>query len=175
MKWLMIAAPLVVGLVAAVSFLFAAGALLPRQHKASRSAVFAAPPEAVWGVLSDFANHASWRPGLRSVEVLAGEGGRRRLREVNSHKETIEYEIVEFEPPRRMVSRIATRGLPYGGSWTYELTPEGAGTRVRVTEDGEVYNTAFRYIARCMGYTGTMEKYLRALGRKLGEEVKPGA
>jgi uncharacterized protein YndB with AHSA1/START domain len=173
MKWIMILSPLAVGLLAAVGFVFIVGLLMPRHHRASRAALFAAAPESIWSVLTDFPNQPSWRPGIRSVDLVSVQDGVRTIREVDSHKQTIDYTVDVFEPPRRMVTRITSKNLPFGGSWTYELIPEGGGTRLRITEDGEIYPPPFRYVARCMGYTATMEKYLKALGHKLGSDVRP--
>jgi hypothetical protein len=80
-------------------------------------------------------------------------------------------QVLEFEPPRRLVTRIANTDLPFGGQWTYELTPDGGGTRVRITEDGEIHNPAFRYMSRVFGQWATVEAYLRALGTKMGERA----
>ena len=58
--------------------------------------------------------------------------------------------------------------------WTYELAPEGSGTRLTITENGEIYNPIFRFVARfVLGYTSTMGSVLRALGTKHGETVAP--
>ena len=73
-----------------------------------------------------------------------------------------------------MVTRIVDLDLGYSGTWTYTLTKEAAGTRVQITEAGEVSNILFRFLSRFVfGHTGTMEKYLTALGKKFGEEVSP--
>jgi hypothetical protein len=83
---------------------------------------------------------------------------------------------VESVPPQRLVSRIADERLPYGGTWTYELAPAGDGTRLTITERGEIYNPVFRFVARfVMGHTATMNGVLRALGARHGERVTPGA
>jgi hypothetical protein len=77
-------------------------------------------------------------------------------------------------PARRLVTRIADHNLPYGGTWTYELTPDGSGTRLTITENGEVYNPIFRFVSRfIMGHTASMESVLRALGTKHGETIAP--
>jgi hypothetical protein len=45
---------------------------------------------------------------------------------------------------------------------------------LRITEDGEIRNPIFRFVARFfLGYTATMEAYLRDLGRRFGETVQP--
>jgi hypothetical protein len=54
------------------------------------------------------------------------------------------------------------------------VTPEGAGSRVRITERGEVYNPVFRFMSRfVMGHSATARAYLMSLGRKYGAEVAP--
>jgi uncharacterized protein YndB with AHSA1/START domain len=171
MKWILIFAPFLVGLVAAVATVGVGGMLLPKVHTATRSIRLKQPPEAVWVVISDFERHPSWRPGLKSIERLPDAGGHPVWKETDKHGESIPIETVESLPPRRMVGRIADPKLPFGGTWTYELEPDGAGTRIRITEDGEVYNPAFRYISRIIGHAATIEKYLRALSAKMGDEA----
>jgi hypothetical protein len=61
-----------------------------------------------------------------------------------------------------------------GGTWTHELTPDGSGTRLTITERGWVGNPIFRFVSRfVMGQTATIDSYLHALGKRFGEEVKP--
>ena len=70
-------------------------------------------------------------------------------------------EVSGEEPPRRLVTRIADEDLPFGGTWTYRLEPDGGGTRVTITEDGEVYNPVFRFVSRfVMGHDATLRTYL---------------
>jgi hypothetical protein len=46
-------------------------------------------------------------------------------------------------------------------------------TRVRITEDGEVYNPIFRFVSRVvMGHTAMLDSYLRALGKAVGQEAR---
>jgi hypothetical protein len=171
MKLILILAPILVGLIAAAATVGIVGLLLPRGHTATRSARFSSPPEALRALVTDFPNHPSWQPGLKSVERLPDQNGHAVWREVGSFG-PLPLEVVEADPRRRFRTRIADPGLPFGGTWTWEFTPESGGCRVRVTEDGEVSNPVFRYVSRVTGYTGTMEAYLKALGRKLGQEVE---
>jgi hypothetical protein len=73
------------------------------------------------------------------------------------------------------VTKIADPDLPFGGTWTYELTPApGGGTRLAITERGNVKNVVFRFMSRYVfGYTATLDGFLRALGKKGGEDVTP--
>jgi hypothetical protein len=86
----------------------------------------------------------------------------------------ISYAIEQAEAPRRLGTRITDESLPFGGTWEYVVTPEGAGSRVQITEHGEVYNPAFRFVSRfVMGHTATASAYLKALGARFGANVEP--
>jgi len=81
---------------------------------------------------------------------------------------------VEAEPDRRIVARIADTSQGFGGTWTYEIEPAGAGATLTITEEGEVYNALFRFTSRFVfGHYSTMETYARSLGRKFGQDVTP--
>ena len=76
--------------------------------------------------------------------------------------------------PRRLVLRIATDDLPFGGTWTYEIAAVEGGATLRITEDGFVKPALFRFMARFIfGHTATIEQYLKDLGKKFGEDVTP--
>ena len=71
------------------------------------------------------------------------------------------------EPPRLLVVRIDP-GLPFGGTWTYEVAPVPGGSTLTITENGEIYNPLFRFMARYIfGYEGTIETYMAALKKHL--------
>jgi uncharacterized protein YndB with AHSA1/START domain len=150
-----------------VVILVVVGLFLPRDHVASRSAVYDAPPERIWAVLVDTSKAPEWRTGLKSVEPLPPADGKRRYRETSGFG-TVTYVVEEERASERLVGRIADEGLGYGGSWTWELVREGARTRVTITERGFITNPVFRVLARFVfGYEKTMETYLGDLGRRL--------
>jgi len=106
------------------------------------------------------------------VEPLAPVNGQPSWREVDSHGEAIPYAVVEAAPPKRLVTRIADPKLPFGGTWTFEIFPLPAGATLRITENGEIYNVIYRFMARHMfGYRVTLDAYLKSLGQKFGENV----
>jgi uncharacterized protein YndB with AHSA1/START domain len=173
MKWMWIAAALitVAGLVLGVLALL--GARLPREHVATRRVTLARSPEEVFAVVRDFAGAPSWRTDVKRVEVLVGDRGV-RFREESRHG-SIAMEVVEDVPPRRLVTRIADDGLPFGGTWTYELGPTDAGgTAITIMERGFVRPAVFRALARYVfTYHRTLDTYLRALGTRFGQTVTP--
>lgn len=170
-KWLLIAAA---GLVLVVVAVLAAGAMLPVGHVASHSAWYDQPQSVVWATITDFEAGPGWRSGIDSVDRLPDRDGMPVWVE-NGTLGPMPIAVEELDAPRRMVTRIADPDMPFGGTWTYELTPENGGTRLTITETGEVYNLFFRFMSRFVfGYTATMDAYLRDLGRKFGKEVEPG-
>ena len=170
MRWVLGVVGLLVLVVVLVGVI---GYLLPKSHVASASARFAAPPDSIWFSLTDVAAFPTWRPGVVRVEILPDEDGQRGWREFAKH-DAVTYRVVESVPAQRLVARIADKNLPYGGTWTYELVPDGSGTRLTIAENGEVYNPMFRFVSRfIMGHTAMMESVLRALGTRHGETVAP--
>jgi uncharacterized protein YndB with AHSA1/START domain len=143
------------------------GYLLPVEHHASRERTYAASPSTVFAAISTPADLPRWRSGVKSVELLPDDGERPRFREVGSDG-AITYVIDELVPERRMVTRIADKSLPFGGSWTYELMPAANGTTLRITEKGEVYNPIFRVMSRfVLGHHRTIDNYMADLDRHL--------
>jgi polyketide cyclase/dehydrase/lipid transport protein len=157
-------------LVAAVAALI--GSTLPKIHTASKSILLHRSPKEVYDVVRDFGSAPSWRSGVKSVEVKTQPDGKVQFREVGS--DTIDYAVDEDVPGQKLVTRILNTDLGYGGKWTYEFIPEGGGTRVKITEDGEVSNVLFRFMSRYVfGHTATIDTYLTSLGKRLGEGVTP--
>lgn len=170
MKWVLLIAGIIVALIVAVAGI---GATLPKKHKATRAARFHQPPEAVWQAITDIGAFPAWRTDVKSVERLPDRDGRPAWRETDKHGQILTLEAIEFAPPQRLVSRIADPNLPFGGAWTYLIAPADGGSTLRITEDGEIYNPIFRFMARFVfGYQGTMDAYLKALGGKFGESVQ---
>ena len=167
MKWVLIAVAVLVAIVAAVAII---GAMLPKNHIASRSSHFKQPPQAIWEVIT---GPPDWRPDIRSSEKLAPRDGHRSWKEIDKHGQGITYESVEENPPLRLVTRIADPKLPFGGTWTFEIQPEPAGSRVAITEAGEIYDPIFRFMSRfVLGYSGSIETYLKGLHAKFGETAE---
>ena len=69
---------------------------------------------------------------------------------------------------------IADKDIPFGGTWDYRIEQDGTGSRITITENGEVYNPIFRFVSRfVLGHTATLDKYLTALASKVGDTYVP--
>jgi uncharacterized protein YndB with AHSA1/START domain len=202
MRTVLIASGVVIGvLVLLVAVIVVIGMLLPQNHVAARTVRVRQTPEQVFAIISDVEKVPTWRADVTRVEILPADEGRMMFREHGS--DAVTYRVETSEPPRRRVVRIADANLPYGGTWTYEVTPaapavtassvgaaspapasgaradaEAAAltplTQITITERGEVYNPIFRFMSRFVfSHHATIDAYLTALGKKLGESVTP--
>jgi hypothetical protein len=153
-------------LLAIIAVVVVVGYALPVAHVASGDVTLPQPPERVFAALTDVERYPSWRSDVKSVELLSSSAAP-RWREHGSNGD-ITFERMEVQAPSRIVTRIADTDLAFGGSWTYELKPEGGGTRLTITERGEVYNPVFRFMSRFVfGHTATIEKFLADLEKSM--------
>jgi hypothetical protein len=128
-------------LVALVALMAIIGAMLPVGHVATRSARLRKPQTDVWDACVAWAANPKWQKELK-------------------------LEVIERVDPSRLVTKIGP-GLPFGGTWTYELSTEGDETVLTVTERGEVYNPLFRFLSRFVfGQTRTLDDFLTQLGNR---------
>lgn len=171
MKWILWIFIAVAGV---LMFITLIGWLLSKGHTVTREARFPEPPETIWKAITDIAAMPRWRQGLKSVKHLPDKNGLPSWVETSASG-TIPFETVVSQPPSKWIVRIADPNLPFGGTWTYEITPVAAGSCLRIREDGEVYNPVFRFLSRFVfGYSGTMDAYLKSLARKLAEQPRAG-
>jgi polyketide cyclase/dehydrase/lipid transport protein len=156
MKVVLIVAAAIVVLIA---FVLAVGASLPKKHTASRSMTFARDRNALYAIVRDVASAPQWREGVTKVEMLDD----RRFRE-HSKNGAVTYEIIEDDPGRRFSTRIVDRDLGYSGSWTYACEDAPPGSRLTITENGEVTNILFRFMSRFVfGHHASIDRYVRDL------------
>lgn len=91
--------------------------------------LYAHPPSAVWKALTDPELHARWwAPG----DVRPVVGHRFELDMGKFGKQPCE--VVEVEPERRIKYRFAAATLATTITW--QLFPQGSGTRLRLTHEG---------------------------------------
>jgi hypothetical protein len=171
MKWILWIFVALAGVLILIALI---GYLLPKEHTVTRQARFHQPPEVIWKTITDIDAMPAWRQGLKSVKHLPDQDG------LPAWVETLDSGIIPLEtvtsqPPARLVVRIADPKLPFGGTWTYEITPLPSGSNLLIREDGEVYNPVFRFLARFFfGYSGTIDAYLKSMAKKFGEQPQVG-
>ena len=165
MRIAVIAVGVLVALVALVALI---GALLPVKHHVTREAAVPAPAESLFALITTQLDFPRWRTGVKRVELLPSVGGLPSYIEHSSNGD-ITYAVTRSVPGVELVTAIADKSLPFGGTWTYELIPAGRETTLRITEDGEVYNVIFRFLSRFVfGHAATIERYLKDVQRRVG-------
>ena len=168
---------IIVGLIVAVILLAGVAALigsrLSKSHIVTRSIFLRQSPQNVYDVIRDFSSAPAWRSDVKRVDVQTRPDGKIHLREEGKNG-TVNYELAEDVPGKRMMTRILDTDLGYSGKWTYVFALENGGARVTIIEDGEVSNTLFRFMSRYVfGHTATLDAYLSALARRFGEDTTP--
>jgi uncharacterized protein YndB with AHSA1/START domain len=173
MKWVLIVIGSLLGLVALMALI---GAFVPREHRATSTVTLRQPVDRVWPVVRDLGGVPSWWPEIKESVRQPDRNGQEIWRQKMSGFD-VPLIVIEASAPRKLVTQIDTSaGGAFGGTWTYDLAPESGGesTRISVTEAGWIGNPIFRFLSRFVfGYYGTLDGYLKALGKRLGEEVRP--
>lgn len=172
MKWVVI---VVGGALALAALITLIGAFVPREHRATSTVVLHQPADSVWKVVRDLGGVPAWWPEVKESVRLPDKDSHEVWRQKMSGWD-VPLIVIESTAPRRLVTQIDTSaGGAFGGTWTYEVTPDsGAGTKISVTEAGWIGNPIFRTLSRFVfGYYGSLDGYLKALGKRFGETVEP--
>jgi ribosome-associated toxin RatA of RatAB toxin-antitoxin module len=100
----------------------------------TREIVIAVPIEKLYGVIVDYARYPEFVPGIRACRVRDAGAAREVEYDLDLGVKTIRYTLRMVEVRPRSVSWSLVKGdwmKVSNGSW--ELAPEGAGTRARYT------------------------------------------
>ncbi|HYW32997.1 MAG TPA: SRPBCC family protein, partial [Gemmatimonas sp.] len=131
-------------IVAVVIALIVGGLTTPRTHVASRVVRLRATPETVWAIVRDVGSYASWRPEVQSTLVEGAEW------EESSSRGSMRFGVTHDEPPVQFGARILDEDLAFQGEWFWRIDADAGGSRVTLTERGEVGNPVFRFIGTHM-------------------------
>ncbi|MHC5211283.1 MAG: SRPBCC family protein [Planctomycetota bacterium] len=150
------------------------GMTVPTRHRAASMARFQQTREDLWAVLADFPGQAEWRADVDRVERLPDEGDQ-PVWMFHTGRQGFPFVVTESIEPRLLtVTTPRDADLPFGGSWTWQISAAEGANVVTIIEDGEIFNPFFRGLTSLFfGYHATMDDYLRELGRKFGEDVTP--
>lgn len=162
-------------LVSLVAAIVVGGLATPRAHVASRTIQLRASPQAVWELVHNVAGYPDWRDDIQSVSVSTEGNAPLQWTEVGRQK-SLSYRASAVDAPHRFASQIADDDLGYSREWLYVITPTDGGTRVTITESGQVGNPVVRFFStHFIGYTRAIDTYLTELALQLGEHSKPEA
>jgi uncharacterized membrane protein len=93
------------------------------------SVAIAKPQELVYSLVRDLERAPEWQESLESVDVHAGT----EVRRIAGFRQQAAFLVLEDDPPRRLA--ISSEGGPARVRATFELEPDGDGTRVVFTLD----------------------------------------
>ena len=96
------------------------------------SVEIAKPQEVVYMLVRDLERGPEWQETLESVDVQAGT----EVRRVAGFRQEATFLVLEDDPPRRLA--ISSEGGPAKVRATFQLEPDGDGTRVVFTLDLEL-------------------------------------
>ena len=130
-----------------IAIVAAIGSALPRNHTASRTLRVKRSPDEVWPAITQAMSASS-----------------------------VPTDIVESDPPRKLVTRVKDTEKMFGGTWTVVISPANGGSTLTITEDGWVGNPIFRFVSRyIMGHHATMDGMLTSVAKSFGEEASLSA
>ncbi len=160
----------VVGLL--ITFVGAMGVLgsrLPVQHVAAASVVVKGTPDAVFDVVADVPGHAKWAEGIDAVNVLPDKDGKKAYEMVMGRNKFALLATVTEKPTQFTMTMDDGRKF-FWGDWTYRLTPQGDGTKVVLTETGNVNSAIPRAMMHYLfGKHMYLKKNMNALAKKFGD------
>ena len=160
---------LVALLVLAGLVFFIAGSRMPREHRSVVTATFKASRATVWAALTDYASMPTWWPTVRAIRIEKLPDGTELTWNKDKHGQEIPFRTGESRVNEKLVRVIAKDDLPFGGTWTFELSDApGGGTQLKLTEDGFINPALFRAIATWfMGLDATQKDFIAHLEKHL--------
>lgn len=140
----------------------------------------AATPEAVWSAVSDVARMSEWSPECRKIFVLGSPKSGVGTRMVGINKRGFAVwptlsKVVRFEP----LQAVAWKVRESGATWTYELEPSVAGTRLTGRRDLAEFTAATRLFAPVIGgaagHDEELAEGIRSTLERIRASVEPTA
>lgn len=167
---LIVVVPVVVAIILVVLI---GGLMLPEEHHASRTLVTKQAPQVVWDTINDHAGEPQWRSDVANVISLGERNGKPVWQENYKDGNKVTLMTTEAKPPLRMVRELTDLDGPFSGRWEIDIAPTPAGSTIKITEIGKVSNPIFRFISKyVIGHTTFMERYLKGLAGKFGEQAQ---
>ena len=149
------------------------GRSLPREHTARSTVTLVAAPDTVFKTIRTSGTTGTWWSDMKASRRLTSARGE-TWEENMGPAGVITVSISRVVPGKSMVHTIVEEeGQGWGGTWTYQVEPTGAGTEVTIIEEGYVDSPFFRIVMKLRGKFRTIDSYLTSLGAHFGEPVTP--
>jgi hypothetical protein len=146
------------------------GRALPVNHVTTVTGTIPAPPAKVFALIANVAAAPTWRPAVKSVQVLPPVYGPQtnldHWTEDLGHGQTMTFLAVRSEPSTRRDVLLDVPGASYGGTWTYELSPGPTPntTTLKITESGFINPPMYRFMMQhIFGMTHNLDVYMSDL------------
>jgi len=147
--------------------------MLPEEHHASRTLHTKQSPQVIWDTINDHANEPRWRSDVGNVVSLGERNGKPVWQENYKDGNKVTLITTESKPPVRMVPELTDLEGPFSGRWEIDIVPTVVVSEVKTTEIGKVSNPLFRFVSKyIIGHTTSMERYLKGLAGKYGEQAQ---
>jgi uncharacterized protein YndB with AHSA1/START domain len=124
--------------------------------------VLSHPIEAVWAVLTDRAAISDWLMQTAEFEPAVGRRFRMKTERLSADG-WVRAEVTELDPPRRMVWAWSVDETTPATTVSFELAPEGEGTRLTLRHEGEISPIAARLLRE--GWPAKINELRRTLER----------
>jgi uncharacterized protein YndB with AHSA1/START domain len=139
----------------------------------SASVEVKASPESVWEVVSDVSRMSEWSPECRKIVVLGSpkQGVGTKLLGLNRRGWAVwptTSKVVRYEP----LAAVAWKTRESGATWSYELTPTKAGTRLTGRRELPTYAIGTKIMAPLIGGAQGHDEELGAGIRTTLERIK---
>jgi hypothetical protein len=160
-------------LVLAGAAVYVDGAHLPYNHSVSVTGIVPAPQDKVFAIITNVTKGSDWRPAVKSVTLLEPDQGRDHWVEHLDYGQYMTFLATRTEAPVRRDVLLDEPKKPYGGTWTYELSPgpEPLTTTLRITETGFIKPPLYRFImTRVFGPTRNLDQYMTDIKAAAGKQ-----
>lgn len=149
------------------------GYSLPVDHVITMQRHYNKTPDEIWQLIGDYRKYSEWRENVYEVTDMPSKGGYDAWKEVDADGHSVPYEVVGHSPGKQLIIEITDPGLPYRGTWTFDLLPDESGTAVKITENGKIDNLFLRVVAHLVtGYTSSMDAWLNSLDNKFALDAR---
>ena len=158
------------GLIALVTFatviVFLIGNAIEPRHSTQVARSVLATPAEVAKLIRNVEAYPSWRHGVSISDLQKHETEATYVE--TAFGDVIAYRLDEKSRDKLFVATITDKTLPFGGTWTFEISTDGGATTLMIREDGVIRDPFYRFFAKYVfGYDSSIVSYLNSLETEL--------